>query len=131
MRTTNRRGRQVAQQHYAERYADPGDVEKFAASLPDSYLACRDLTHSWRPFNATQQETGLWIRVLRCYVCKARKTQHLDSRGNVIGRSSPDYPDGYLAKGLGRIAGEGKGVLRLESLTRQAGKADRRAKRAR
>lgn len=101
-----------------DQYADPAAVERFAAGLPDAYLACRDLTHSWRPFNAAKEPNGLWIRVLRCSVCKARKTQHLDSRGNVIGKSSPVYPDGYLAKGLGRIAGEGRGALRLESLNR-------------
>jgi hypothetical protein len=29
------------------------------------------------------------------------------------------HPDGYLMTGLGRIVGDGRGVLRLESITRQ------------
>lgn len=99
-------------------YADRAAAEELARELPDAYLTCRELMHSWKP------RTAGWLagervfeRVIRCSRCKTEKHQTLSSTGEVL-TSHYVYPDGYLAKNLGRIVGDGRDALRLEALTR-------------
>jgi hypothetical protein len=105
-------------------YADEAEVEEFAASLPERYLHCREMNHNWRPFTVGSFKDGGFERVLRCTRCRTRKTQHLDSRGMIVGSAKYEHPEGYLHQGMGRIVGEGRGLLRLESIRRIAAKAD-------
>lgn len=105
-------------------YADEAEVEEFAAHLPERYLHCREMNHNWRPFTVGSHADGGFERVLRCVRCRTRKTQHLDSRGMIVGSAKYEHPEGYLHAGMGRIVGEGRGLLRLESIKRIASKAD-------
>lgn len=95
-----------------------GQVQDWAAELPEKFLHCREMGHNWRPLMAGKYKDGGYTRTLRCSRCRMRKTQELSSRGMVIG--SPHYtpPEGYYTKGLGAITGEGRGLLRLASLSR-------------
>ncbi len=99
-------------------YADATTVAEFAETLPEKFLHCRELNHNWRPFDIGSHPDGGFERTLRCVRCKARKVQHLSSSGMLIGGSKMIYPSGYLADGIGRIVGEGRGALRLESIRR-------------
>lgn len=100
-------------------YADPDDVEEFAEGLKDSWLHCREMNHNWRPHDVGSHPEGGWERTLRCVRCKTRRIQHLDTRGMVVS-SRYEYPKGYQTEGLGRIVGEARGILRIESIKRLA-----------
>ncbi len=109
----SRNGRQRAEPHYA----DVGEVAAFAAELPEKFLHCRELSHTWRPFDVGRHRDGGFERTIRCTRCRAKKVQHLDASGMLLG-SKMEYPKGYLHEGLGRIIGEGRGALRLASISR-------------
>lgn len=111
-------------------YADPLDVAEFAKDLPDEFLQCRELGHNMLPFGIPgMYRDGGFQRVLRCNRCKTERHFEIDNRGLVVS-SSYDHPDGYLMAGLGRIVGEGRGVLRLASIARERGKDKNAARRA-
>lgn len=101
----------------ATQYAQLQEVEQFAAELPEKFLHCRELGHLWRPFKAGRHPDGGFERTLRCTRCRTRRHQSLSSRGMILSNRY-EHPEGYLSLGLGRIAGEGRGLLRLESLSR-------------
>lgn len=98
--------------------ADVHEVAEFAAGLSTSYLLCRELQHNWKPFSAHwDEEHHNYERVIRCVRCRTRKVQRLSDRGGILS-SHYEYPDGYLHATLGRIVGEARDTLRLESLIR-------------
>lgn len=101
-----------------DRWADVDAVAEFAEGLPERFLHCREMNHNWRPFDVGRHKDGGYERTLRCVRCKTRKVQHLDVRGMPVGGTRYEYPDGYQSDGLGRIVGEGRGALRLESIKR-------------
>lgn len=92
-------------------------VEEFAAGLKKTFLHCRELGHLWRPFRARRHPDGGFERTLRCSRCGTTRRQSLSSRGMVLSNVY-EHPEGYLTNGLGRIVGEGRGLLRLESISR-------------
>lgn len=101
-------------------YADTDEVREFATELSDKYLECRDTGHNWRRHNATwSPHLGEYRRVHRCRSCKAERVQRLSDKGAIL-TSAIHYPEGYLHAGLGRIVGDGRDTLRLESMTRTA-----------
>lgn len=104
-------------------YADTEEVRDFAADLSDKYLECRDTGHIWRRRAATWSNTlGEYRRVHRCR-CGCERTQRLSDKGAILS-STIHYPDGYLHSGMGRIVGEGRDALRLETMGRFAVEAD-------
>lgn len=97
------------------------DVASFAAHLSEEWLVCRDTGHTWRPFDAkVLQDKGCYERSHRCASCDTIRHQRLSFRGAVLG-TTYDYPDGYLSN-VGRIVGDDRDRLRLESLQRALGK---------
>lgn len=103
------------------------EVEAFAKGLEEKFLLCRELGHNWRPWTASKFRDGGYERVLRCSRCLTRRFQEISSRGEVI-HSHYKHPEGYLHKGMGRITGAGRGLLRLESIKRTVATADAKAK---
>jgi hypothetical protein len=103
--------------------ADLDDVRDFAQSLPERFLYCREMGHNWRPFSAGKYKDGGFERVLRCTRCRTKRFQEISNRGIIVG-SRYEHPEGYLSNGLGRIVGEGRGALRLESIKRIVAKAE-------
>jgi hypothetical protein len=94
------------------------EVKEFAAGLSTTFLLCRELQHNWKPFSARwDDEHHNYERVIRCVRCRTRKVQRLSSSGAILS-SHYEYPDGYLHANLGRIIGEARDTLRLESLIR-------------
>ena len=99
-------------------FADPVEVREFAADLSEAWLECRELGHLWAPRTAHWSgEDGCYYRTLRCDRCETERDQTLSDRGAVLSNSY-NYPDGYLLEGMGRIAGEGRDMLRLASVVR-------------
>lgn len=102
----------------APHYADVGEVESFAEGLSDAFLHCRELGHLWRPYSGGRHSDGTgFARILKCHRCRTKREQDIDSRGMILSNKYI-YPEGYQVQGLGRIIGEGRGVLRLQSLSR-------------
>lgn len=96
-----------------------GEVREFAEGLPDKFLRCRSLGHNWVPHSAGHHPDGGYERVLRCSRCAARREMSLNAIGVIIS-SQYKHPDGYLApSGTGSIVGEGRGILRIEEITRE------------
>lgn len=106
--------------------ADPQAVADWSSDLPDSYILCRDMGHTWRPFRAVyNSEYNCYDRTLRCGRCKTERSQSISTDGLILS-GTYDYPDGYQAPaGTGRIDGNGRGALRLESTLRVIGKDER------
>lgn len=94
------------------------DVAEFAASLSESFLLCREMGHNWRPYTARwDDEHVVYDRIIRCSRCYTERHQTLSPRGHVLS-SGYNYPDGYQSHGLGRLDGESRDQIRLESLLR-------------
>ena len=97
-------------------YALRGEVERFAQTLSDKFLACRELGHNWMPRTAALKD-NYYDRVLRCSRCRTERHQTVSRSGEVLS-SNYNYREGYQAKGLGRVVGDGRSALRLESIIR-------------
>lgn len=99
-------------------YAAREAVEEFAQGLSISFLQCRELGHIWKPWGARRDdEHNTFERSLRCPRCKTKRHETLSMRGAKL-RSHYEYPEGYTTDGLGRIVGEGRDALRVESMIR-------------
>lgn len=124
------RKRRLIQRHTAPIGADKDDVADFAASLSITYLECRELGHNWRKWVARyDEEHHSYERALRCTRCRTERWETIGLTGSKIG-SHYKYPDGYqTVPGMGRIVGEGRDVLRLESMTRSLVAADHKQAR--
>jgi hypothetical protein len=93
-------------------------VKQWAANLSERFLLCRELGHNWKPLTARWDGPGgIFVRTLRCTRCRTERHQSLTRRGHVL-QSNYTYPEGYTMTGLGRIVGEDRDQLRLESITR-------------
>lgn len=77
-------------------------------------LLCRDLQHSWSPYEARSVKGG-FERTLRCVRCKSLKKQSLDVQGYIL-RSEFIYTDGYLRPGEGRLSRADRAELRVRNL---------------
>jgi hypothetical protein len=120
------------------RFAKPSDVEKFAVTLKEQYLQCRTYGHGFKPRTVSRHTAEgqparsmaiYFEQTLRC-ACGVQRKLLLSRTGSIIA-STHDYTDapGYLAKDMGRIVGEGRDVLRLESVDRLLSKSVQQAKK--
>lgn len=98
-------------------YADVGEVAAFAETLPERFLYCRSMGHNWRPLTAVPYRDGGWDCTYRCTRCRTEREQSVSPTGLIMG-TKYSHADGYLHEGLGRIVGDGRGALRLESIKR-------------
>jgi hypothetical protein len=110
-------------------YADPDEVRSFAGELPDNYLHCRTLGHAWTPHRAQwRPDEGAYWTVYLCPRCDTQRVEWLDEFGDKV-RGNYAYEDGYQHKGMGRITGRGRSMLRLEELHRIIDKPKRRTRK--
>jgi hypothetical protein len=105
------------------------DVARWSAALPEDFLLCRDLGHTWRPASARWvPEVSAYERTMRCGRCRAEREQTL-SAGGLILSGHYRYESGYTTPpGSGMLGSEGRGALRLESIARLIGKDSLNAK---
>lgn len=97
-------------------FAEVEEVKEFAESLSDEFLECREMNHIWKAWTGQYVEGGI-LRILRCQRCKCERHQEISLSGTILS-SHYKHPEGYLHKGMGRIVGDGRDALRVESLTR-------------
>jgi hypothetical protein len=102
-------------------YGD-SDVARWANSLPEEFLLCRDLGHTWRPASARwAPDLNAYERTMRCGRCRAERSQVL-SAGGLILSGHYHYENGYTApSGTGSLGSDGRGTLRLASIYRLIG----------
>lgn len=100
------------------RFAEPHEVEHLARGWSEDQLQCRIYGHVWRPLRATfHTEYRFYYTVQVCPRCESERHSELSERGHVAS-TWIKYAAGYLAEHVGRIAGDGKDVLRLSALQR-------------
>jgi hypothetical protein len=100
------------------RYASAEDVEEAAKNWSNEILQCRDLGHSWVAHDAKHvRRLKYWSFSHRCTRCGTVRNREMSEEGQVYA-SWYTYPAGYQAKGMGRIVGPEKGLLRIATVTR-------------
>jgi hypothetical protein len=100
--------------------ASLADVADFVSSMDPGFLRCRDWSHAWDPRTSTVQVSGAeLIESLSCQNCDTVRTRAICRMTGTILRNRYLYPEGYAAKGIGRIGQQGRGVFRLESYRRR------------
>jgi hypothetical protein len=94
------------------------DLDSALHHMRANFIQCRDFGHSWRPFTATwDPDYNVYKTALRCSRCFTKRFRDISRDGQQLGNRY-DYTDGYTLKGVGRMTGEDRDHLRLESLTR-------------
>lgn len=101
--------------------ASRADVKSAAKKLPEGFISCRDIGHTWRQFRVIRVRGG-FNRDLFCPTCKTNRHEFISRTGEKLS-TGYTYPEGYQVKGMGRIVGDGRSVIRLESVVRVLDKA--------
>lgn len=98
--------------------ADTSEVERQAKKWSTATLECRSYGHLWRPSTAQHfPKLRYWYVVRKCGRCTTERHEELDEYGRVFSKWYR-YAEGYLTENLGRITGDGRGVLRLQTVLR-------------
>jgi len=93
------------------------NLQDAVAKMELAYVQCRDFGHSWRPYSARWlQAYNSYESQLQCQRCKTVRTRFLSATGSQLS-GGYDYADGYLVKGMGRLTGSDRDVIRLASIT--------------
>lgn len=107
------------------RFATRAETEAAAKGWETPVLECRTLGHSWRQANAIHvRRLRYWQVTYRCdRGCNVIRYQEWDEQGRVYASwlrypKKEDGSEAYLAEGIGRVVGEAKSALRIESVTR-------------
>lgn len=94
----------------------PVSVHDAVQHMELSHIQCRDFGHSWRPFTARWLPSfNQYESQLICQRCNTVRTRFLSRTGANLS-TNYDYADGYTVKGLGRLSGEDRDVIRLQSI---------------
>jgi len=81
-----------------------------------AHIQCRDFGHSWRPYTAKwNAKERAYETQLKCQRCTTLRQRWLSAKGEQLS-GNYDYPDGYLVKGMGRLTGHDRDVIRLQSV---------------
>lgn len=100
------------------REATRDEVIEMAGQWPAAYVECRLDRHEWRPSVARHYPGFRYFHVIKiCHRCKTEKHQEIGENGQLFS-STYRYPTGYLSDGKGRIVGDARDALRLESVKR-------------
>jgi hypothetical protein len=92
------------------------DLAEVVDKMDLSQVQCRDFGHSWRPYSARWlAQYNSYESQLQCMRCKTIRTRFLSRTGEQLS-SAYDYADGYLVKGMGRLSGHDRDVIRLASI---------------
>lgn len=88
--------------------------------IPENFLWCRDVLHSWDPYNAKVSRNKVARRremhqILICTRCGALKTRTMTLTGELL-RNSYSYPEGYLLKDHGPMTPADRAMIRTINL---------------
>lgn len=97
----------------------PKQARQLARGWSDEVLECRTLSHNWQPYRAVQNKRYKFYYIEHiCARCKTVRWQEINFNGQVYAHGYR-YAEGYLtAPGTGRLTGEARDILRLETVTR-------------
>jgi hypothetical protein len=87
-------------------------VHALASSVPDEFVGCRTISHSWR-YNDVKMDRKNYVQSLVCIHCGTLRYKVYSPTGGNLG-SSYKYPPGYLIKGS--LSPAEKGRLNILSL---------------
>jgi hypothetical protein len=87
-----------------------------SVDIPERFLWCRDVMHSWDPYNARVSRNKVTRRneihqVLLCSRCGTLKTRVMTTSGDLL-RNSYTYPDGYLLQDHGPMTPADRAMIR-------------------
>lgn len=87
---------------------------KTIADISDTFLACRDFGHAWRPHDVRIDKKYAEIhRVFAClHGCGTERTQVLSQQGYIV-RNFYAYAEGYVLNGVGRLSAEDRAEIRM------------------
>jgi hypothetical protein len=85
--------------------------------IPDNFLWCRDVRHSWEPFDVRDYRNKVArrdeiLQVLRCERCATKRIRVLGQDGGFLRSGGYDYPEGYLLKDHGPMTPADRGMIR-------------------
>lgn len=88
----------------------------------EEFLWCRDVLHSWAPYDFQIKTNGVTRRremhqVLRCDRCTTVKTRIMTTQGELL-RNSYSYPDGYLVKNQGPLTPTDRAQIRRMNIAK-------------
>ena len=97
-------------------HGSDADVAQAISHMGLEFIQCRDFGHSWRPYSARWVPSdNCYESQLRCARCKTIRSRFLSRTGSQLS-GNYDYPEGYLTKGLGRLTGTDRDMIRLASV---------------
>ena len=110
----------------ADGEASASEVARWSHGLNDEFLLCRDIGHQCRAYTARYvPEENCYTRTMRCGRCTTERHQSISTAGVVLS-GGYSYAEGYVApKGQGRLSGNARGALRIESIMRLIGSEGR------
>jgi hypothetical protein len=76
--------------------------EKHLGDLPDTYIECRDMRHSWKRqggYREVQGSRNLVARTLACTRCGCERTDVISVSTFDRVSTTYHYPEGYTVKG--------------------------------
>lgn len=86
------------------------------SDISEEFLWCRDVMHSWDPYNARVSRNKITRRnevhqILICTRCSTLKTRIMTTNGDML-RASYQYPNGYLLKDHGPMTPADRAMIR-------------------
>jgi len=94
----------------------PVKIQDAVKSMAVEHIQCRDFGHSWRPYSARWMPTfNQYESQLICNRCTTIRTRFMSRTGALLD-SKYDYVEGYTVKGMGRLTGHDRDIIRLESI---------------
>jgi hypothetical protein len=94
-------------------YLDASAVHQLALDMDPQFLECRANRHNLKPQNSVLNPVYSYKH--NTYRCACGLIKHEITTADFpfkILDSWPEYPEGYLLHGVGRIAGDGRDVLK-------------------
>lgn len=95
--------------------ATPRQVRAQIQDMEEAFVTCKAYGHNWNPLTV-QKIGGVYTQTLKCSRCTSECTQDINRRGQLMSSRRYNYVDGFLFKGLGRVMGDARGVIRVTAL---------------
>lgn len=100
------------------------NLEKTLADMPNDYVECRELTHSWAAYDVIVHTRRSWEEVVKCERCGTEKFRLVNPQNGAVEQAwrVRAYAPGYLFKGAGPVDEHRGDLVRREALRRKAPK---------
>jgi hypothetical protein len=97
-------------------FASPEDVEGQIEHWSSGVVMCRTYGHLWQPKSATwNPRWRIYFTEQQCPRCGCVRNSELTEHGAQLA-TWITYAEGYLTKGMGRVVGDARDVVRLAAV---------------